>query len=496
MNITSTHLLKIAEQWELTTFIDDWKAVEQNADIIIGVVGEYSAGKSTLLNALLRKPDLLPRELKPTTGIATLIKVDASVSQPTRGLHDGDTIITPVTDEMWRITIEKGTGFSPIVSVPPSEAFRDGFIMVDTPGIGGTIQSHANVINETVKRIHGAVVCVDAQRGNLTTATADLITDLSRTIAPHQILIVITKSDTLGQEELDIVQSAIVEEFADLVGLAVPDVKGSVVAVSATSKSTDVAQLTSLLGSRFYDMQALLHRDVVDRQRMSMGPRLLDLLKERQTTLSAQDADLAARVETLRTDLTAIKGEISQGKATLEGARSQLERRLKDELQPLMEQAAHTQGAQELAEAVTQIDKTYSEILGSFEVDATPQFRGLEVQLKATAANAGRAAKAHLALQAAIREFARSCALIENHIHTGLDHLDPQAAAEVRQPLTSGRTIVPLDRTLVHRLTQDFTYKRPWAIRLGDAQARIAPAGFYSRCRFYAEPEKRALKKG
>ncbi len=86
-------------------------------------------------------------------------------------------------------------------------------------------------------------------------------------------------------------------------------------------------------------------------------------------------------------------------------------------------------------------------------------------------AEAMPAVKAHFALQAAIREFARSCTLIEEHIHTGLDQLDPAAAAEIRQPPAADRTIVALDRTQEHRLTEDFTYKRPWAIRLGDAQA-------------------------
>lgn len=46
-----------------------------NAPVTIGVVGEYSVGKSLLLGTLLGKPDLLPVEAGPSTGNITVLEL-------------------------------------------------------------------------------------------------------------------------------------------------------------------------------------------------------------------------------------------------------------------------------------------------------------------------------------------------------------------------------------------------------------------------------------
>ncbi|MCI4084864.1 dynamin family protein [Streptomyces sp. MMS21 TC-5] len=62
-----------------------------DAPVTIGVVGEYSVGKSLLLGTLLGKPDLLPVEAAPSTGNITVLEL-------TRGAPGSATAVSSTTD--------------------------------------------------------------------------------------------------------------------------------------------------------------------------------------------------------------------------------------------------------------------------------------------------------------------------------------------------------------------------------------------------------------
>ncbi|MFG2335337.1 hypothetical protein [Streptomyces yangpuensis] len=62
-----------------------------DAPVTIGVVGEYSVGKSLLLGTLLGRPDLLPVEAAPSTGNITVLEL-------TRGAPGSETAVSSTTD--------------------------------------------------------------------------------------------------------------------------------------------------------------------------------------------------------------------------------------------------------------------------------------------------------------------------------------------------------------------------------------------------------------
>jgi len=65
-------LKKLKDHTELQKDFRD-KLLEVNRPLRLAVVGEFSSGKSTFINALLQK-DLLPEGILPTTGVATYIQ--------------------------------------------------------------------------------------------------------------------------------------------------------------------------------------------------------------------------------------------------------------------------------------------------------------------------------------------------------------------------------------------------------------------------------------
>lgn len=47
----------------------------------IAVIGQIKAGKSTLINALIRRPDLLPTDINPSTAVITKLYFGAAAEQ-------------------------------------------------------------------------------------------------------------------------------------------------------------------------------------------------------------------------------------------------------------------------------------------------------------------------------------------------------------------------------------------------------------------------------
>jgi len=59
-------IIEISKKYNLTTITEKIEALEENLDLKIGVLGEFSSGKSTLINAILNKK-ILPTMDKPTS---------------------------------------------------------------------------------------------------------------------------------------------------------------------------------------------------------------------------------------------------------------------------------------------------------------------------------------------------------------------------------------------------------------------------------------------
>ena len=107
-------------------------------DFRIVVVGEFSKGRSTFLNALLRGP-YLPVGLRPTTHVLYELRHGSKISGRIVFLDGAEqsidgcdlkTALTPFADSQKAAAVEK------IVITLPSTILENGVILLDTPSIG------------------------------------------------------------------------------------------------------------------------------------------------------------------------------------------------------------------------------------------------------------------------------------------------------------------------------------------------------------------------
>ncbi len=135
--------------------------------LTVVVCGEFSRGKSTLLNALLdQKEDrpLLPVGISYTTSVVTTIAY-GDPELITVQLEDGDSI--PITRaELSRYVTQDGNpgNSRQVASVSiqtPSDLLASGLAFIDTPGIGGVFTAHAAVTSAVIPLADAIVFVAD-----------------------------------------------------------------------------------------------------------------------------------------------------------------------------------------------------------------------------------------------------------------------------------------------------------------------------------------------
>ena len=158
---------------------------------LLVVVGEFNAGKSAFINALLGRR-LLPEGVTPTTADVTMVR-------------HGDAAMSAVTEPHLR-TVEA-----------PVDLLRDLHI-VDTPGTNAILREHEAVTSAFVPRSDLVLFVTSADRPFTETERAFLerIRDWGK-----KIVVVINKIDILdGPEDVDQVVRFVAESSLKLLGLA------------------------------------------------------------------------------------------------------------------------------------------------------------------------------------------------------------------------------------------------------------------------------------
>lgn len=158
---------------------------------LVAVIGEFNAGKSSLINALLGDT-LLPVGITPTTEMIELIRYDDQVSRQPRLREDG---------------IREWT--HPGVGAP-------GVAIVDTPGTGSIFQKHESTAKAFLHRSDLVVFVISAKRAFAETERMYL--ELARNYG-KKIILVVNQVDLLEPAERDEVRRFVERKINELLDL-------------------------------------------------------------------------------------------------------------------------------------------------------------------------------------------------------------------------------------------------------------------------------------
>lgn len=193
---------------DLTGRLDAIQKKQQDKKLNLSVIGEFSSGKSTFINALLRMDLLAANVLQGTTVASTVLEYGSEYTITTSSPDMPEKTKRYFLRWSFRKALNRlaanNDGAKELgdvrVTLPAASLEEGGFRIIDTPGLNATIQWHEDVTTRAVRDVSDlSIILVDALR--------PLPEDMCMFIEDHlmpvldQCVFVVTKIDMLPPEE-------------------------------------------------------------------------------------------------------------------------------------------------------------------------------------------------------------------------------------------------------------------------------------------------------
>lgn len=187
--------------------MDNVRKKQLDTILNISIIGEFSSGKSTLINALLRHDLLAVNVLQGTTVAITMmeyspqmyIKVKKSDGKVLTYRHKA---FGSLRQQLQRVTTDpvEGKNVESVVVGLPSPTLKKGFRIIDTPGTNSTQLWHEDVTRHAISEYSDmSIIVVDAGRP-LPQSLCDFVEDNLMDVI-SECAFVVTKMDMIRQAE-------------------------------------------------------------------------------------------------------------------------------------------------------------------------------------------------------------------------------------------------------------------------------------------------------
>lgn len=297
MNKVET-LVGIAEYLGLSNIVSELNAIEQrskqdNASLILPLVGEFSSGKTTLINSLTDSKKL-ETATKPTT--ATIYEVHFGCDSCHAKVVTEDGLIQDV-DDIANLKNDDLANAKVVTVFDTSNRVPSTTILVDTPGLSSPDPQHKQTLVNFLPKADGIMLVTDINQ-QITRSLTDFIETMK--LSKRPIFLILTKSDTKSSVDIESAKKYISENCQiPLKQLAV---------VSAATNNLE--EIYSLLDTIQKDKKEIIKK--VDGQRIS---NIVNLLTEHIETLmgaSNSDKDLDEAIRKSQYELDKISRNIDR----------------------------------------------------------------------------------------------------------------------------------------------------------------------------------------
>ena len=279
---------------------------DKNADsnLYMSVVGEFSTGKSTFINALLRENLLESHILQGTTTINTVIEHGAKLNMI---IHRQDAFETENlngvghSEETIRARIKSihsgdaSQSISKVVIRHPSDFLEQGIVIVDTPGTNTPDLWHEKVTQNALRELSDTSIILTAANQPIPDSLVGFIKENLNGVIDHCIFLV-TKIDTIRQrerdEQIDYIKYTIQQKLGITNPIVLPYSPLLVLEDKTNAESTYQKSDRNDILNVSYETEELLYAYIKEHRSMIIKEKLAHLLNE---LLSEVNQDLTRR---------------------------------------------------------------------------------------------------------------------------------------------------------------------------------------------------------
>lgn len=199
-----------------------------NDDYLVSVLGRFSSGKSSLINAILGV-DILPTKVDETTSVITKISYEKKNAV---WIHYRDGRCIPIDfdkDTLYKYLCNQGKNYSEtileVVVQVPSDNLKNGITIIDTPGLGSAFSLNNQTANDVLLRSSAIIMTLHECSGQ---ENEDIIKKIFQWNYEnyYTIIFVITKKDIFDDnDENDFIKSVLGMIDRVKTNLQHPDIK-------------------------------------------------------------------------------------------------------------------------------------------------------------------------------------------------------------------------------------------------------------------------------
>lgn len=197
--------------------LESFKSRFEDNEFRIAVVGEFSAGKSTFINALIGKDVLQHATQETTAAITQLINVGSDDPRCGKGcvrLSDGSTVQLQSLEELKEYTTTFSERLKVATEVVQVELFiplmqsKDPIVVVDTPGLNGMADGHRERTMVLIQQAHACIYMIP-KRG---LASTDISFLRQLVLIQKKFIFVQNFIDELDEDEGDTLEKKLEEQ--------------------------------------------------------------------------------------------------------------------------------------------------------------------------------------------------------------------------------------------------------------------------------------------
>ena len=229
--------------------------------LLVTVMGEFSSGKSTFINAFIGE-DVAPTGITPTTATINVVKYGRERGGRIvhRDGHTEDLGWAELFERLRGLDADAARSISMVEIMVPQESLTRVHL-VDTPGLNSILPEHEEVARAFIARADAVVWLFSAQQAGKSSERAAL-----RTLADEgvRVLGVLNKVDQLEERERDAARRYVAGELEGLVELVVP--LSARRAVESAGEDPAWQELSRVLEERFFARARDIKRQVLARR--------------------------------------------------------------------------------------------------------------------------------------------------------------------------------------------------------------------------------------
>lgn len=359
MSINAKRLLEISQDVgfkEISSRIEKIANIKESKDcpLMLPLVGEFSSGKTTLINSLTDSK-ALETATKPTT--ATIFEVHFGSKNCKAVVMDNKGNSQEIND----ISALKNSELvdNPVVTIfDTSNKVPSSIVLVDTPGLSSPDPRHKQTLVDFLPQADAILLVADIN-AQLTRSLTDFVKTMS--LSNRRIYLVLTKIDTKSAS--DVVESK--KYLEDTLHVH----NNNIVCISA--EKDNLTELLSLLERIQSDKAEIL--DKVNERRLQMIVNDMSAKIDELLKVPDNDDDIKEQISEKKLEINRIQRNIekviSSAKDDIEDIQGKYSRKFEDTVSSRLESLASGKRTNFDAEAVSTINNTASLILNEYKDD-------------------------------------------------------------------------------------------------------------------------------